>query len=222
MNTILIFDTETTGLLPKSPSDQIPHITQLSFIVYDCKTEMIRTTFDSYIRLPEGIIVPEIVTQITGITTEICQTKGIPIQEALAAFYYAMTMSDCIIAHNIEFDIAMLQIEIKRNIESLKTYPQIKDLFDPNRLAYYNIKVDCTMRMTVEACAIMRTTDKNYKYKKFPKLSETYEFLFKKTPENLHNSMVDTIVCLRCYLKCKLNIDISEERFTKMIKVFVK
>ena len=219
---ILVFDTETTGLLPKYPSDVIPYITQLSFIVYDCKTESIRTHFDAYIRLPADIQVPEIVTKITGITTEVCQTNGIPIQEALAAFYYAMTMSDCIIAHNIEFDIAILQIEIKRNLESLKTYPQINDLFDPNRLAYYNIQVDCTMRMTVDACALLRTTDKNFTYKKFPKLSETYEFLFKKTPENLHNSMVDTIVCLRCYLKCKLNIDISEERFSRMIEVFVK
>lgn len=219
---ILVFDTETTGLLPKRPSDIIPYITQLSFIVYDCKTESIRTHFDAYIRLPEDVLVPEIVTNITGITTEICKTQGIPIQEALAAFYYAMTMADCIIAHNIEFDIAMIQIEVQRNIKSLKSYPQITDIFDSSRLAYYNIQTDCTMRMTVDACSLIRTTDKNFTYKKFPKLSETYEFLFKKIPENLHNSMVDTIVCLRCYLKYRFNIDISEERFSSMISIFVK
>jgi len=220
-NNILVFDTETTGLLPKHPSDIIPYITQLSFIVYDCKTESIRTYFDAYIRLPSDIQVPEIVTNITGITTETCKNQGIPIQEALAAFYYAMTMADCIIAHNIDFDIAMIQYEVQRNIESLKSYPQIKDLFDPTRLAYYNIQTDCTMRMTVEACAILRTTDKNFTYKKFPKLVETYEYLFKKTPVNLHNSMVDTIVCLRCYLKYRFNIDILEERFSQMLESLI-
>lgn len=220
-NRILIFDTETTGLLPKRPSDIIPYITQLSFIIYDIKEEMIRTSFNAYIRLPQGIQIPQIVTDITGITNEICEEKGIPIQEALAAFYHAMTMSDCIVAHNIEFDITMLQIEINRNLKSLTTYSQIDDLFDANRLAYYNIGIDCTMKLTVKECSLLRTSDKNYTYKKYPKLSETYEYLFKKTPQNLHNSMVDTIVCLRCYLKCKFNIEISEERFSRIIELFV-
>jgi hypothetical protein len=38
-------------------------------------------------------------------------------------------------------------------------------------------------------------------YMKFPTLCELYMHLFHKTPENLHNSMMDVLVCLRCYLK---------------------
>jgi len=218
---ILIFDTETTGLLPKRPNDTIPYITQLSFIVYDTKLETIRSSFNSYIRLPNEIKIPQIVTEITGITNEICKT-GIPIQEALGILFHASTLGECIIAHNIEFDIAIVNYEIQRNIGSLKHYPEIQDMFHQDRLAYYNINLDCTMRMTIEDCALFRTTEKNRTYKKFPKLSETYEFTFKKpAPANLHNSIIDVIVCLRCYLKVKYKRDITDEMFTNWIKRFI-
>lgn len=218
-DTILIFDTETTGLLPKHPSDPIPYITQLSFIIYDKKLEIIRSSFNSYIRIPHNIQIPQIVTYITGITNEICQEKGIPIQEALGILFHAATLCDCIIAHNISFDIAMVNYEIQRNIECLKHYPNIQDMFHPDRLVYLNINIECTMRMTIEDCSLIRTTDKNYTYKKYPKLSETYEYLFKiPSPTNLHNSIIDVIVCLRCYLKIKYKTDITDEIFTNWIK----
>jgi len=221
-DTILIFDTETTGLLPKRPSDTIPYITQLSFIVYDTKLETIRSSFNSYIRLPPEIKIPQIVTEITGITNEICEEKGIHIQEALGILFHASTLCDFIVAHNITFDIAIVNYEIQRNLGSLKHYPNIQDMFHPDRLAYYNINLDCTMRMTIEDCALIRTTDKKYTYKKFPKLSETYEFTFKKpAPANLHNSIIDVIVCLRCYLKIKYKRDITDEVFTSWITRFI-
>jgi hypothetical protein len=95
-------------------------------------------------------------------------------------------------------------------------------MFHPNRLAYHNIKLDCTMQLTVDACAILRTTDKNYTYKKFPKLKETYEYLFKiPSPANLHNSIIDVIVCLRCYLKIKYDTEIPDEIFNLYLKRFL-
>ena len=220
---ILIFDTETTGLLPKTPTDPNPYLTQLSFAIYDLDQQLVKSKFNVYIQLPPNIVVPKIVTQITGITTEICQTQGIPIQEALGVLFHATTLCDCIIAHNISFDMAIINIEVQRNLPTLeKRYPQIADIFNSNRLAYYGIQTDCTMKMTVDQCAIYRTTDKNYTYKKYPKLIETYEFIFKKSaPENLHNSMIDVLVCLRCYLKIKYNIDISDERFGLWIKTSI-
>ena len=49
------------------------------------------------------------------------------------------------------------------------------------------------------------------KWKKNPKLSELYEKLFDKKAENLHDSMVDTKICLRCFIKMKYNKTISIE-----------
>ena len=48
-------------------------------------------------------------------------------------------------------------------------------------------------------------------YKKYPKLSELYENLFNKVPVDLHNSLIDTIVCLRCFMKMWFNVVIDQE-----------
>jgi DNA polymerase-3 subunit alpha len=214
---IMIFDTETTGLIPKSKDYPTPYITQLSFIIYDTEKEMIRSTFDSYIRIPYSIEIPEIVTEITGITKKKCE-KGIPIEIAIGIFYHAMTLCDCIIGHNIDFDIQMINIEIQRNIDKLYFLPNIENIFSQKRLETLCINLDCTMKLTTDLCSIYRITEKNYKYKKYPKLSETYFHLFQKVPENLHNSMIDALVCLRCYLKFKFNIIIEDGKFEELIK----
>jgi DNA polymerase III epsilon subunit-like protein len=217
---ILVFDTETTGLIPKYSSDKTnnPYITQLSFIIYNTETNSIRSTFNAYINLPDEVEIPPIVTNITGITKETCQEKGISFQEAFAEFYYAILCSDCIVAHNIEFDIQMMYIEIERNKHLLNHYPEVNTLFHPERLSRIKIDIKCTMRMTVTECALLRTTDKKHTYKKFPKLAETYEYLFQKTPENLHNSIIDVIVCLRCFLKIQFSTDIPEEEYAQWIQ----
>ena len=48
--------------------------------------------------------------------------------------------------------------------------------------------------------------------KKNPKLQELYEKLFPdaNVPDNLHNSIVDVAVTIRCYMKYSHNIDICE------------
>lgn len=216
---IIIFDTETTGLIPKKETslEKFPYITQLSFIVYDTHSESIKSTFDAYIKIPKGIEIPQIVTELTGITNEKCENEGIPIQQALGVFYHAMTLCDCVIGHNIDFDIQMMNIEIRRNIEFLKLFPDIYFMFDPLRLLEVSIKTDCTMRMSTEACSLYRTNERNRTYKKFPKLVETYFHLFQKVPENLHNSIVDSLICLRCYLKMRFDINMEEDKFLELV-----
>ena len=55
-------------------------------------------------------------------------------------------------------------------------------------------------------------------YKKFPRLDELYFTLFGTVPENLHNSIIDTLVCLRCFLKIKMNQDIHIVKYNHMLK----
>ena len=43
---------------------------------------------------------------------------------------------------------------------------------------------------------------------KVPKLLELHQKLFKTTPLNLHNSLIDIYVCLRCYYKLEYDVDI--------------
>ena len=217
---ILIFDTETTGLIPKSKHLPMPYITQLSFIVYDSQLNQIRSIFDSYIQLPKDIEVPDIVTELTGITNEKCE-KGIPIQQALGIFYHTMILCDCVIAHNIDFDIQMMNIEVARNIETLGFCSNIQNMFSVNCLRALNIQLDCTMRMSIDLCSLYTRNEQNRIYKKFPKLAETYFHLFQKVPENLHNSIIDSLVCLRCYLKMKFDMNMDDDYFDELVKSFL-
>lgn len=59
-------------------------------------------------------------------------------------------------------------------------------------------------------------------YKKFPKLTELYFCLFQSHPENLHNALVDTLVCLRCFLKIKMNHEIHSKKYDHMLNSVMK
>ena len=52
---------------------------------------------------------------------------------------------------------------------------------------------------------------------------ELYQKMFGVTPKNLHNSLNDVIVCLRCFIKLKYEIDIVErsEEVKQMIKDYL-
>jgi DNA polymerase III epsilon subunit-like protein len=220
----MVFDVETTGLLPKikgeTPSlTQYPYITQLSYVIYDKYTDTILKSVNYYIRLPEDIQIPEIVTNITGITKEICLEKGISIIDALIEFYHDMNNCDIIVAHNYAFDYQIIQAEMKRNyIQIKKRCPYALDLFTSDYLETKKKQYYCTMQMSISICKLpfkkktTTTTKINagihiyprpYKERvityKFPKLSELHNHLFGFVPENLHDAQVDVETCLRCY-----------------------
>ena len=51
---VLVFDTETTGIIPKSylPVDKMPYIVQLAFMLYDTKTNDVIKNFNQIIKIP--------------------------------------------------------------------------------------------------------------------------------------------------------------------------
>ena len=53
-------------------------------------------------------------------------------------------------------------------------------------------------------------------------VSELYKHLFEeKEVDNLHNSLVDAMVCLRCYLKMRVDHYMEEEEFNNIIKKLI-
>ena len=207
---VMVFDVETTGLLPKTlkdyrtPLDQNPYIIQLSYIIYDTISRAIVFRYNAYIRLPEKIQIPDIVVQITGITNEKCREQGVPIQEALMAFYRDMHLCSRMIAHNYQFDKTVLQCEFKRYmyLESFRSAcPNAPILFSFDYLASQNIRSTCTMGLGTNICKISNPKYPNSKMFKWPKLSELHQHLFGWIPPNLHDSNVDVEACLKCYLE---------------------
>jgi DNA polymerase III epsilon subunit-like protein len=226
--TVLVFDTETTGFLPKVTPDNInspemPRIIQLSYVLFDTCNYKMKKMGNYYIKLDEGIQIPAFITEITGITQHTCDTRGHDITEALIDFYNTAIQADCIIAHNIAFDIRMIEFEIERNFAKLEPIvPQILSMFNPIFLQVKNIDTFCTMKQSVNVCNIIKTDKNNRQYKKFPKLCELYLHLFKTVPQHLHNAIIDVIVCLRCFIKFYMNKDIHDVKFNHIISDAMK
>jgi len=225
-NLVFIYDTETTGLLPKVNKrmgiiptlDQYPYIVQISFIIFNIATRQLVRKFNTYIKIPDNIVITDEITKLTGATRELCD-NGMHIVNAFNEFYHAYSMCDYVIAHNMKFDSKMMKVELQRNKSMfLKYAPHCLNIFNREYEEMNITKRYCTMMSSIHICNIICQTNGKAPFKKFPKLSELYYHLFHTVPENLHNSMIDTLVCLRCYLKIHKNIDMDDRQFQSILE----
>jgi DNA polymerase III epsilon subunit-like protein len=216
MSLILVFDVETTGLLPKAGSaEPKPHIIQFSFILYDVEECTVVESHNYYISVgPEVVISPKI-TELTGITRQICDSQGIPIMEALIQFERLYNKANIVVAHNQRFDSEMIRIEIERNHREPRIGNMV--LFDKEHDAKCGTVQICTMMTSVHVCNIMVEQPGRKPYPKWPTLLELHRHLFATTPANLHNAIVDVLVCMRCFVNLYFNIVIDEPEFSAMI-----
>lgn len=216
----LVFDTETTGLpftkiMNKDTLDLWPHIVQFSFVIFDDMLDKIVTQVDHIVKLDTAMDIPQESTHIHGITKEISMNKGIPIMDILwEFFYYIRQPYTIVIGHNVQFDVNMVHVELLRilyakvNIHII----QIKKVFE-NNLKYLLANKDafvCTMKRTITLCNITKLNRHGYPYVKFPKLIELHNILFHSKPANLHNSLIDVLIALRCYMKLEFDVDIID------------
>ena len=192
-NLVLVFDVETTGLLPKDPAPgNIPYIIQFSFALYDMIEKRVVDTYDQYICIPSTVVLKPEITKLTGVTRDILEEKGVDIRDALEAFYEAYQKADILVAHNMEFDHTMIMMEASVHFPELA-----KALGSEFKKPTY-----CTMKQGTDICQIRRTNSRGVYYKQ-PRLAELHQFFFGTIPEGLHNSMVDVLVCLKCYMKMR-------------------
>jgi DNA polymerase-3 subunit epsilon len=190
---VLIFDTETTGLPPKNTptnqTDKWPHIVQLSWVIYNDETGQVEEEKDNIISLGTHIPISAESTAIHGITSEISRAKGVPIDVALFDFKLAVNRCGKIVAHNLEFDKNMIQVEFYRARIFNNMFPPV---------GY------CTMKQGTPICKLVKVWDDGTTSFKYPKLVELYYALFgadAPAPEGLHNAKVDVELCLKCYVK---------------------
>ena len=211
----LMFDTETNGLLPKKTPLEVknlhlfPHIVQCSYAVYNGKTNEIIKMRDFIIKLPSNIVISEECSKIHGITNEISQTRGVNIMDAIDEFIQDYNDSNRIIAHNMAFDAILIKAEILRLINN-NTIDAIKKQYYADFIHRLNMskKLYCTMQESTHICNLKAFYKDGREYIKYPKLSELHEHLFQSVPKNLHNSMNDVIVCLRCFYKMSMDVDV--------------
>lgn len=201
---VLVFDVETTGLpIGKNPSiselNNWPYIVQLSYIIYNVKNNQIDLSYNEILKLPEYIEISEESIKLHKINKEINQELGVDRRMALLTFNATLKHADIVVGHNISFDKRMIMVECARN----RVYHRFNDK---------GVKKDeyCTMKNSVDTCKIEKISLKGEKYFKYPTLSELYHHLFQDNPKNTHNSFVDVLLCLRCYIKLIYNQDIRQ------------
>ena len=200
---ILVFDTETTGLPEKNAeiiaTHKWPYIVQISYILYDTDKNIVLNYVDQIIKLPKKVIISEESENIHKISNEMSRSKGADIKKELNKFNNIISKADIIVGHNILFDKNMITVECLRN------------KLDENLINTGRKPEFCTMKKSVNICKIIKVANNGDQYYKYPKLLELHEYLFGTIPDGLHNSMIDVLVCFRCYGMIKYNIDYLEK-----------
>ena len=154
-NTIIYFDTETTGL-----DAEKCRVIELAAIQYiKSGSGWVRCgEMDALINLPEGEHIPEKIVELTHITDDMLEAHGIPEEQAVKLFASFMIGNTLLIAHNIQFDINFLsymfirsareQIVLITKADYLDTLTVSKDrkCFPhklENMIDYYNLSDRC-------------------------------------------------------------------------------
>lgn len=97
---VTIIDFETTGLNP-----QHNYPTEVAVRRIDWRGV---TDYSSMIMLPEGVEVPEKITELTGLTTEKVNSEGAEKEEVLVNLMNMIDENTLVIAHNANFDLGFL------------------------------------------------------------------------------------------------------------------
>ena len=215
---VMIFDVETTGLIPKNRETmsltEMPHILQISFVIFDTQFWSVIKSVDLYINIPLDVDISVKITELTGITREMSM-NGELIHNAMREFYEEYVKCDIIVAHNIQFDREMIRIEIERLGQRDDDYKVYNNVFNTEYEKMVGKDIYCTMKYGRNICKIEQN-GKNGMYYKSPKLVELYQNLFGMTPQGLHSSLIDTYVCLRCFVRMRFKFDLSLDKFPKI------
>ncbi len=182
---ILFFDTETNGLwrrdLNPNHEDQ-PRLVSLAFQVTD-DNEKVIAQYSSRIE-PKNVSYPEFkipkeAAAIHGISTKEAQETGISLTHALAVFTFFSSKCHTIVAHNLSFDLQIIQ----REVDMLKYIWKKPD------------NLHCTMMTSKDE---MKLEGKFEDYK-FPKLQECFDHFFHKGVQNYHDALLDVQLCRELY-----------------------
>lgn len=180
---ILIFDTETSDLprdwrRPASDVDNWPRLVQVAWVVCDLKLRA-KCKYVTLIR-PDGWEIAPGAARVHGISTQRALKGGVPVADVLPAFDAELQASSLVVAHNLQFDEAVMSAEFIR--AGLPHH-------------FGDVNGFCTMRSTTELCELAPKIHGEYKW---PKLSELHELCTGRPHNGAHDAMGDVEAVMRC------------------------
>jgi DNA polymerase-3 subunit epsilon len=187
VSNILFFDTETTGLhnpnLPPADPEQ-PYLVQLAAQLCSSAGAVI-SEFSVIVR--QNVEIPESAAKVHGITTERAHLYGINVRSALSLFVHFYSRARLLVAHNIAFDINILETELARY--NGQPRPISKERFCTMNAAAPIVNLPPTARMLAAG----------FNKPKAPKLEECIQYFFGEKLEGAHDAMNDVRACARVY-----------------------
>lgn len=179
----IVIDTETTGITRLSFANKLnyhkwPRIVQVAWALVKDGAIQSRA---AYIIRPDGYKIPASASQIHGIAQQRAEKEGIPIRDALQELKEAFAQCDSVIAHNLQFDLGIIESEAIRQKQQIE--------IPPNRI--------CTVYLGQKY--LVRT--KGCKRGGYPKLSQLYETLFGFSCARQHEAASDVTACFQVYKK---------------------
>lgn len=180
----LVFDLETTGLPefrkglrryydPESSSDRYSksRIVSVAWILFNDRDQTIRARH-ALIR-PTGFVSDDssIATSIHGITSEALERFGEDFVEVFSDFYRDIQLADCVVGHNVDFDLNVLRAELSARSVARDLSQHLKKK-----------RKRCTKDLGSGK-----------------RLGELYKELIGDDLEGAHNALVDVEACAVCY-----------------------
>ncbi len=181
---VLIFDTETTGMVtwnepPDHPSQ--PDLVQLAMLLIERDDWSIKTRSSFIVQLANGVKIDAEAEATHGISAADCERYGVAPIVAVSVFNQLCMQADVIVAHNISFDRSIMLTALHR----LGNKP---DRMDGKDLV-------CTKEATTD---VLKLPGKYGKYK-WPTLAEAYRHYTGLEIEGAHDALADTLACLEVY-----------------------
>lgn len=149
--------------------------------------------------LPEGFEnIPVDASNVHGFTTEIIRQCGIDRVAALSAFFSMAERADTLVAHNAEYDMDLMQIEIDyyKNMHNLQEAIGWQEVLSDSKVFCTMLNSRDTLQLPLSAAQASFFADKgiDQKYKN-PRLIEAYQHFFKQDFEGAHDAMADVRAC---------------------------
>jgi DNA polymerase III epsilon subunit-like protein len=178
----MFVDVETNGLpidheAPVSELDNWPRIVQIAYKISESGNDVLSRSL--YIK-PDGFDLGES-EKVHQLSLSFLMRYGFDLDIVLDMMMSDFQNIDYFCAHNWDFDSKVLGSELIRSGR-------------PNILA--NVTGHCTMKDTVEFCAIPSKKKEGLKY---PRLQELHEKLFGYKFEKSHNAFFDVEATGRCF-----------------------
>lgn len=183
-DSLIVIDTETTGL--EFRLDKIIELAAIRVVRQDGHIK-VTDELDLLIKLPEGMLVPEMIEKLTGITNEKLEVEGVASTDACSEFVDLFSGEKILlIAYNAQFDMNFLyyflaehnSTDILRKINMLDAYTIYRDRREyphklENAIQAYNLgdkvvnshrAIDDTLALVEVLKAMEEECDDLYKY----------------------------------------------------------